>query len=76
MAPRSSGEAHLAGGTVSDAPPETREIASSKTPRDDNTLVCQPTRHHRTQPPASFVITHFTTTTACSPRHIPLLTRQ
>ncbi len=36
MAPRSSGEAHLAAGSVSDDFPETREIASSKTPRDDD----------------------------------------
>jgi len=35
VAPRSSGEAHLACGSVSDAIPETRGIASSKTPRND-----------------------------------------
>ena len=38
VAPRSSGEAHLACGSVSDAIPETREIASSKTPRNDEPM--------------------------------------
>ena len=35
VAPRSSGKAHLAVGSVSDALSGIREIASSKTPRDD-----------------------------------------
>ena len=39
MAPRSSGEAHLARGTAPDVLSAIREIASSKTPRDDEAMI-------------------------------------